>query len=153
MRVHAQSCPTSRPPGTAARQALLSMGFSRQEYQSGLPFSYSRGYSQTRAQTRVSCVSSIGRWIFYRCTTWEPQSLKVVVKSLSHVQLFATPWTATHQASLSFPTSRSLLKLMSIELLNLATLAPWKCTHPPCAHCCSQQWSGPWSQSWLRTCG
>ena len=90
---------------------------------------------------------------FYHCTTWEPQSLKVVVKSLSHVQLIATPWTAAHQASLSFPTSRSLLKLMSIELLNLATLAPWKCTHPPCAHCCSQQWSGPWSQSWLRTCG
>ena len=91
----------------------------------------------------VSCVSSIGRWIFYHCTTWEPQSLKVVVKSLSHVQLFATPWTAAHQASLSFPTSRSLLKLISIELLNLATLAPWKCTHPPCAHCCSQQCSGP----------
>ena len=89
---------------------------------------------------------------FYHCTTWEPQSLKVV-KSLSHVQLFATPWIAAHQASLSFTTSWSLLKLMSIELLNLATLAPWKCTHPPCAHCCSQQWSGPWSQFWLRTCG
>ena len=84
-------------PGTAARQALLSMGFSRQEYCSGLPFSYSRGYSQPRAQTHVCCVSSIGRWIFfYHCTTWEPQSLKVVVKSLSHVQLFATPWTAAH---------------------------------------------------------
>jgi len=39
----------------------------------------------------------------------------VVVKSLSHVQLFATPWTAAHQASLSFTVSRSLLKLMSIE--------------------------------------
>ena len=39
----------------------------------------------------------------------------VVVKSLSHVQLFATPWTAAHQASLSFTISRSLLKLMSIE--------------------------------------
>ena len=29
--------------------------------------------------------------------------------------LFATPWTTTHQASLSFTNSRSLLKLMSIE--------------------------------------
>ena len=37
------------------------------------------------------------------------------VQSLSHVQLFATPWTAAHQASLSFTTSRSLLKLMSID--------------------------------------
>ena len=34
----------------------------------------------------------------------------VVVQSLSCVQLFATPWTAAHQASLSFTISRSLLK-------------------------------------------
>ena len=34
---------------------------------------------------------------------------------LSHVQPFVTPWTAAHQASLSFTISQSLLKLMSIE--------------------------------------
>ena len=39
----------------------------------------------------------------------------VVVQSLSCVWLFATPWTAMHQASLSFTFSQSLLKLMSIE--------------------------------------
>ena len=39
----------------------------------------------------------------------------VVVQSFSHVQLFATPWTTAHQASLSFTISRNLLKLMSIE--------------------------------------
>ena len=39
----------------------------------------------------------------------------VVVQSLSRVQLFATPWTAEHQTSLSFTISRSLLKLMSIK--------------------------------------
>jgi len=39
----------------------------------------------------------------------------VVVQLLSHVQLFVTPWTAAHQASLSFPISQSLLKLMCIE--------------------------------------
>ena len=38
-----------------------------------------------------------------------------VVQSLSRVQLFATPWTAAHQASLSITMSWSLLKLMSIE--------------------------------------
>ena len=38
-------------------------------------------------------------------------------QSLSHVQLFMTPWTAARQASLSFTNSRSLLKLMSIELM------------------------------------
>ena len=37
------------------------------------------------------------------------------VQSLSHVRLFATPWTAAHQASLSITNSRSLLKLMSTE--------------------------------------
>ena len=37
------------------------------------------------------------------------------VQSLSHVRLFATPWTAARQASLSITNSRSLLKLMSIE--------------------------------------
>ena len=37
------------------------------------------------------------------------------VQSLSRVQLFATPWTAAHQASLSITNSWSLLKLMSIE--------------------------------------
>ena len=34
---------------------------------------------------------------------------------LSHVRLFATPWTAAHQASLSITNSWSLLKPMSIE--------------------------------------
>ena len=37
------------------------------------------------------------------------------VQSLSH--LFATPWTAPHQASLSITNSRSLLKLMCIKLV------------------------------------
>ena len=39
------------------------------------------------------------------------------VQSLSRVQLFATPWTAACQASLSITSSRSLLKLMSIQLV------------------------------------
>ena len=39
----------------------------------------------------------------------------LVVQLLSHVQLFTTPWTTAHQASLSFTISQSLLKLMSIE--------------------------------------
>ena len=41
---------------------------------------------------------------------------KVKMKSLSCGQLFVTPWTAAHQASLPITNSRSLLKLMSIEL-------------------------------------
>ena len=41
----------------------------------------------------------------------------VVVQLLSRVQFFGTPWMAARQASLSFTVSRSLLKLMSTELV------------------------------------
>ena len=41
--------------------------------------------------------------------------LHVVVQSLSCARLFMTPWTAAHQASLSFTISQSSVKLMSIE--------------------------------------
>ena len=40
-----------------------------------------------------------------------------VVQSLCRIRLFATPWTATHQASLSFSISQRLLRLTSIELV------------------------------------
>ena len=39
------------------------------------------------------------------------------VQSLSRVQLFVTPWTAAHQASLPIANSQSFLKLMSSELV------------------------------------
>ena len=39
------------------------------------------------------------------------------VQSLSHVRLFAIPWTVARQASLSVTNSQSLLKLMFIELV------------------------------------
>ena len=41
----------------------------------------------------------------------------VVAQSLSHVHLFASPWTAALQASLSPTISQSLLKFMPIELV------------------------------------
>ena len=50
-------------------------------------------------------MSSLGRGLADLCS----------VQSLSLVQLFVTPWTASCQASLSITNSRSLLKLMSIE--------------------------------------
>ena len=39
----------------------------------------------------------------------------VVIQLLNFVLFFAIPWTAAHQAPLSFTVSQSLLKLMSIE--------------------------------------
>ena len=44
-----------------------------------------------------------------------------VVQSLSHVWLFATPWTAAHQAPLASTISQSLLKFLSIVLVILSS--------------------------------
>ena len=60
----------------AAHQAPPSLGFSRQEYWSGFPI-----------QMELVSISFSNAW------KW-----KVKVKSLSHVWLLATPWTAAHQA-------------------------------------------------------
>ena len=57
-------------PWTAAHQALLSMGFPRQEYRSELPFSSPGQSFLSRNQTHVSCVSYIGRQILY-WANWE----------------------------------------------------------------------------------
>ena len=46
---------------------------------------------------------------------WQPTQVFSSVQSLSLVWLFATPWTAAYQASLSITNSQRLLKLMSIE--------------------------------------
>ena len=73
-----------------------------------------------KAQGRLACCSS---WVA-KSQTWLSNWATTViimmylfssVQSLSRVQLFATPWTAAHQASLSITNSRSLPKLMSIE--------------------------------------
>ena len=63
----------------AAHQASLSLGFSRKEHRNGLPF--------------PSPMHESGKW-------------KLKVKSLSRVQLLATPWTAAYQAPPSMVFSR-----------------------------------------------
>ena len=64
-------------PWTSAHQAPLSMEFSRQQYWSDLPFPFKKS-SQPRDRT---CVSYIGRWIFYHWATWEAQeSNKLTLK-------------------------------------------------------------------------
>ena len=56
-----------------------------------------------------------------RATCWDSSQdtseryLLLLLSSLSHVRLFASPWTAARQTSLPFTISQSLLKLMSIE--------------------------------------
>ena len=101
-------------PWIVAHQTLLSMGFSRQEYWSGLPCSPPGDLPDPGIEP-VSLGSP----------TLEVDSLPLAppgntfqfssVESLSCVRLFATPWTVAHQASISVTNSQSLLKLMSIE--------------------------------------
>ena len=51
-------------------QAPLSMGFSWQEYWSRLPFPTPEASSRPRDGACISCVSCIGRWVLYHCTSW-----------------------------------------------------------------------------------
>ena len=46
--------------------------------------------------------------------------VSVVIQSLSHVWLFATPWTIVHQTPLSSTISQSLLEFMSTEWMMLS---------------------------------
>ena len=59
----------------------------------------------------------LGFWARLSLSQWLAWDQFSSAQSLSHGQLFATPWTAARQASLSITNSRSLLKLMSIELV------------------------------------
>ena len=54
-------------------------------------------------------------FLYYYGIKYIFNSFVVVVQWLSCVQLFATPWTAAHQAPLSFTVSGNLLTFMSIE--------------------------------------
>ena len=105
-----------------AQQAPLSMRFSRQEFWSGLPFpspgdlpdpGIEPGSPALQAYSFTIRAPSRKFW------NWEVQVLQLCpsfsrlcwlfssVQSLSHVWLFATPWTAAHQASLSITNSQS----------------------------------------------
>jgi len=56
------------------------MGFSRQEYWSGLPFLIPGDLPPPRYWTWVSCVSCIGRQILYHCNTWEAMYISNMIK-------------------------------------------------------------------------
>ena len=71
---------------------------------SGHPFQY-----VTPSVVFIAPLPSVSSSLVFLC------GLFIVVQLLNHVRLFATPWTAACQASLSFTISLNLLKHMSIE--------------------------------------
>ena len=99
-------------PWTIAQQAPLSMEFSRQEW-SGLPVPSPGDLPNPGIKPKSPASPALAGGF---STTEPPGKLPISsVQSLSCVRLFATPWIAARQASLSITYSRSPLKLMSIE--------------------------------------
>ena len=89
----------------------------------------SKGSSRPRDWSWNSCV---GGWILYHCATGEALSVQFSsVQSLSFVRLFATPRTATCQASISITNSWSLLKLMSFTESVMPSSHPILCRPLP----------------------
>ena len=68
---------------------------------------------------RIFLTQELNLGLPYCRQIWASSNLvvAVLVESLSHVWLSATPWTAAHEAPLSFTISHSLLKFMYIELV------------------------------------
>ena len=118
---------------TVAYQAPLFMGFSMQEYCSGLPFpspgdpsdlgiepvspTLAGGFLTTEAPGKPLQFSIVEGKLLYTVLyfTFTLTFHCTSVQSLSCVWLFVTSWTAKRQACLSITNSQSLPKLMSIE--------------------------------------
>ena len=80
---------------------------------------YSIYYLVLHSQSVLTLDTRTARWNF-QCFAFI--EVLFVVQLLSRVQLFVTPWTAAHQASLYFTISRSLCKFMFIESMMLSYL-------------------------------
>ena len=83
----AQSCPTPCDPWTAAWQAPLSMGFSREDYYSGLPFPTPEDIPDSRMEPASP---ELAGGSFTKSATWKPLSpaLGGVIKKQVSVSVF-----------------------------------------------------------------
>ena len=100
-----QSCPFLCNLWITARHALLSRGFPRQEYWSGFAF-------PTPGDRTCNYNIFIGRQVLY---LQRHLGGPAQFSSVSQSCLFAIPWTAVRQSSLSITNSWILLKLLSIK--------------------------------------
>ena len=73
------------------------------------------GMCGTCARSSMGPFPSLHLWACSHQTSWKAGVQFSLVQSLSRVRLFATPWTAARQASLSITNSQSSPKPMSIE--------------------------------------
>ena len=108
-------------PWTVAHQAPLSMGFSRQEYWSRLPCPPPGDLYNPALKPVFPAASALQADFLLLNQRGSPHWSIRSDQSLSRVWLFATPWIAAHQASLSITNSQSSLRLMSIESVMLSS--------------------------------
>ena len=86
-------------PWTIAFQAPLSMGFSRHEYWSGFLLPFSRGSSQPRNQTQVSCIA--GRFF----TIWATREAQILPKAPKYFQSKSGFWALN--SSIQLPQKKT----------------------------------------------
>ena len=110
--VHDQSSPTPCNPRDCSPPSSSVHGIFQARILEWVTITYSRGSSQPRDQSRVSCTA--GGFLTTK-PPGKPMRAGVVVKSPGCARLFATPCTAAHQVSLSLTISQSLPKFMSLE--------------------------------------
>ena len=118
-------------PWTIAHQALLSMGFPRQEYWRGLPFPS----PEDIPDPGIKPVSPVSPALAGRFFTTAPPEVHQFSsgQSLSRVRLFVTPWTAVHQAPLSMGFSRQYTGVDCHFLLQ--GIFPTQGLNPGLLHC------------------
>ena len=127
-----QSCLTLETPWTVACQAPLSMGFSRQEYWSGLPFLPPRKSVSIATPISLSTSGSM----------FTPISMHVCMRChFSRVLLFVTLWTVAHQAPLWDSPGKNtgvgfhdllqgiFLTLVLISISHVSCIGRWVCYH------------------------
>ena len=95
-------------PWTVAYQASQSMGFSMQEYWSGLPFPSPGDLPNSGIKLGSPVLEADSLMLSHLRSSNQALKVKVKVKvkSLSSVRLFGTPWTVAYQASQSMGFSR-----------------------------------------------
>ena len=117
----AKSCPTLWTPWNYSPPSFSVHGILQARILEGVAIPFSRGSSWPRDRIQVSYIAD--RFFYIIHTHVYLHSFRFFshivqfssVQSLSHVQLFASPWTTTRQASLSITNSQSPPKPMSIK--------------------------------------
>ena len=128
-----QSCPTLCDPMDCSPPGSSVHGILQARIPQWVSISFSEGSSHPRDRSHISCVSCIGRWILYHCTTWlhfySPQAFPLLFL------LFPPPRMLVLQVPTRLtPSSSSHLCLHVTFLVKLLTSTETAfCLHHPCS--------------------